>query len=67
MRREIAKLYEDIRDALTHLAGVTSGKALPDYEADRNLRLITERLFEIVGEALIRLKRVSPEEADQIP
>lgn len=67
MRREVAKLLEDIRDALEHLLTVTGGKTLADYEGDRNLQLITERLFEIVGEALIRLKRTAPALAANIP
>jgi len=38
-----------------------------EYLADRGLRLKTERLLEIIGEAIYRAERSEPDLADQIP
>jgi uncharacterized protein with HEPN domain len=38
-----------------------------NYLADDMLRAAIERQFEIIGEALVRLRRIAPELADTIP
>jgi uncharacterized protein with HEPN domain len=64
MRPESLKLLEDMRQATEELASFTSGKTLDDYLADPLLRRGTERCFEIVGEALSRLRKVDPATAE---
>jgi len=55
MQPSSAKYLEDIREAGQTILEVTTGKALPDYLADKVLRLAVERCFEIIGEAMRRL------------
>lgn len=50
------KLIEDALGACQELRVFTAGKSLKDVAADRGLQLILERLFEILGEALFRLR-----------
>jgi len=45
----------------------TAGKSVDDYLADDMLRAAVERRFEIIGEALSRLAKASPELAERIP
>jgi len=66
MRSKSAKLLEDILDAAAFIQGVTQGKCLDDYRADRLLRQAAERNFEIIGEALKRLTHVDPDLASRI-
>jgi uncharacterized protein with HEPN domain len=43
------------------------GRSFSDYEADRQLRRAVEREFEIIGEALTRLRDSYPQVASRIP
>lgn len=49
------------------LAEFSRGKSYTDYLADAMLRSAVERQFEIIGEALNNLSKVSPELAGAVP
>lgn len=50
------KLLYDIATACAALREFSQGRSLQDYEADRMLRSACERQFEIIGEAMTRLR-----------
>ena len=58
MQLKRAKFIEDALLACRELQTFTKGKSLDDVESDRGLQLIMEREFEILGEALARLRRL---------
>lgn len=66
MRPEAPKLLEDIRDAAAFVVEVTGEVAQDEYLDHRLLRQAVERNFEIIGEALNRLRRADPTTADRI-
>ena len=66
MRHNPQKLYEDILRAIDEIQLFCSGKSFDDFKADRGLQLVVERELEIVGEALVRLRRDHPSLADHI-
>lgn len=67
MRPDRARvILEDIRDASSFILQATAGKKQEDYDLDRLLRNAVERNFEIIGEAMRRLARESPEAIRQI-
>ena len=43
------------------------GHSFTDYEANRQFRRAVEREFEIIGEALNRLRSVAPATANRVP
>jgi uncharacterized protein with HEPN domain len=53
----------DILDSGRAMQGWCAGRTFTQYEAGRQLRRSVEREFEIIGEALTRPARVSPESA----
>lgn len=61
MELEAKKLIYDLDQAAELIATFTYGKQLRDYKADALLRSAVERQFEIVGEALNRLKKIEPD------
>jgi uncharacterized protein with HEPN domain len=56
MRRRILKLLEDMREAGRSIRAYTANRTEDQYLADKQLRRSVEREFEIIGEALRRLK-----------
>jgi uncharacterized protein with HEPN domain len=66
MRLESEKLLDDIRRAADLILSFVRGKDLADYSADSLLRSAVERQFEVIGEALNRLRKTDSAVADQI-
>lgn len=61
------KWLEDIAQAANLIDEVTRGLTVADYVSDRFLRCGVERNFEIIGEALNRIRRVDSVLFAQIP
>ena len=66
MRLESKKLLEDVRMAVEAIQGFVVGRTLLEYLVDLMLRSAIERQFEIIGEALNRLRRTDRPTADRI-
>lgn len=60
------KLLEDVLDAARFIVDSCRNKELAHYQSDRMLRQAVERNFEIIGEALNRLKADDPDVFDEI-
>jgi uncharacterized protein with HEPN domain len=60
MSRSAADLLTDIRTACELIQQFTTGRGLPDYTADAQLRSAVERQFIVTGEALAQLERLDP-------
>jgi uncharacterized protein with HEPN domain len=67
MERDPRCLLWDVREGADAILRFTAGKSADDYLADDMLRAAVERRFEIIGEALGRLAKASPELARRIP
>jgi uncharacterized protein with HEPN domain len=67
MRVDPKKTLYDALTACEKLDQFSSGKSFEDYGADHLLKSAIERQFEILGEAFVRLARLSPEVAQSIP
>jgi uncharacterized protein with HEPN domain len=61
MHPKSPKLLDDIADASSFVAEITANATLAEFIADRRLRQVVERNFEIIGEALSRLGRTDPD------
>ena len=67
MRLEAKKHLEDARKAAELVLQFTGGKQRSDYAEDALLRSGVERQFEIVGEALVRLRKDAADVSERIP
>jgi uncharacterized protein with HEPN domain len=61
MENDVRAYLDDIRRAAAAILDFTRGKTFVEYESDDLLRSATERKFEIIGEALNRLRKDAPE------
>lgn len=66
MRHDPKKLCEDVLQAVGEIGSFCQGKTFGDFQGDRALQLIVEREFEIIGEALTRLRRDHPALAERV-
>ena len=57
MRTETLKLLHDIAAAARQIADFTRGLSEAEYRASDLVRAATERKFEIIGEAMTRLRQ----------
>jgi uncharacterized protein with HEPN domain len=67
MRLEARKYLRDIQVAAERIERFTRGRLFEQYLADEMLRSAVERQFTIIGEALARLDKDSPDIAAAIP
>ena len=63
---DITALLFDIQHAAGGIVLFTTGKSLDDYKGDRMLRSAVERQFEIIGEAMTRLRAKAPDLVERI-
>lgn len=61
MELEAKKLIHDLDQAVNLIMIFAAGRSLADYKRDALLRSAVERQFEIVGEALNRLRHADPD------
>jgi uncharacterized protein with HEPN domain len=66
MEDDVLAYLHDIRRAAAAILQFTRGKTFDDYRSNDLLRSATERKFEIIGEALNRLRKHSAELVGQI-
>lgn len=66
MRRDTLNVLEHILNAVQNVANDTAGMALEEFESDRRTRQLVERNFEIIGEAVNRLRNHDPSVAVRI-
>ena len=66
MKDDILKHLHDIREAALAISRFVNGKTFDDYIHDELLRSGVERKFEIIGEALNRIRRDDPSILDKI-
>ena len=67
MKDEVRKLLFDVVDSGDSIIDWTVGKTFADYETDRQFRRAVEREFEVIGEALNRLRREDSATSSRIP
>jgi uncharacterized protein with HEPN domain len=67
MRRDARAYLWDARAAVQSIREFTRGRSAEEYRRDAMLRSAVERQFEILGEALNHLRRLSPSVAGRIP
>lgn len=67
MRTESKKLLFDIAEACRSIVAYNSTGDREAYSADGMRRAATERMFEIVGEAMVRLREMDPATFDRVP
>jgi uncharacterized protein with HEPN domain len=66
MEDDILKHLHDIKEAALAIFRFVNGKRFEDYKQDELLRSGVERKFEIIGEALNRIKNDDPATLDRI-
>ena len=59
MHRDVEKHLVDILEAARDVQGFVGDKSFDEYRSDRMLKAAVERKFEIIGEALTRVARLS--------
>ena len=64
MHPKSLKWLNDIHEACELILTATASCGLTDYENDRILQSAVERNFEIIGEALGRIRKIDPATAD---
>ena len=64
---DVKKSMADALEACRTIQGFTSGHSLDTYCANHLLRSAVERQFEILGEALGRMRRADHEFNDRLP
>jgi uncharacterized protein with HEPN domain len=62
-----AKYLWDVQQATERIGRFTSGRTVADYLSDDMLSAAVERQFEIIGEALVCIRKIAPEVAAMIP
>ena len=67
MQRDSRALLADVEQAAEHILHFTEGMDHEAYLADARTQAAVERKFEIIGEALNLLSKVSPKIAERIP
>jgi uncharacterized protein with HEPN domain len=60
MQPDTLKLLWDMQRSVERIIRFTVGKTVEDYLADNFLRSAVERQFEIIGEALTRIRKADP-------
>jgi len=66
MKDEILKHLYDIREAAMVIKSFVAGKGFDEYSKDELLRSGVERKFEIIGEALNRIRKKDPSVMNRI-
>ncbi len=66
MKVELRAHLHDIFQAAQSIRGFVAGRTFKEYAADELLRSAVERKFEVMGEALNRIRRDEPEVLQQI-
>lgn len=66
MQPDVQKLLYDMLSAALGIEMFVAGRTRDDLDSDLMLRLAIERQFEIIGEAMGRLRRIDKSVADQI-
>jgi uncharacterized protein with HEPN domain len=66
MPRDPKKLLYDMKQAVDRILRYVKGRTFDDFVADDYFRSAVERQFEIIGEAMVRLRKIGPEAAARI-
>ncbi|MCX5768794.1 MAG: DUF86 domain-containing protein [Candidatus Hydrogenedentes bacterium] len=67
MKDEARALLFDMQQACERILQFTKNKTLAGYGNDVYCRSAVERQFQIAGEALVKLSKLHPDVAEQIP
>jgi uncharacterized protein with HEPN domain len=67
MHPKSPKWFQDIADACALIRRATQDHSSSSYEQDAVIRSAVERNFEIIGEALNRIRRTDPATAARVP
>ena len=66
MPPEQQKLLKDMQDAAAEIVEFTAGHTFEDFLRDKQKRRAVERSFEIIGEALTKLRKLDQTTAEKI-
>ena len=66
MQLEAKKFLLDVLTSCDAIKQFTAEKSLEEYAASRLIQSATQREFEVIGEALNRLRKLNPETAAKI-